>query len=314
MLKQKSLWYIASTIGRLKTIILNAVKKPKRSVQPCVSTNDKNISNTQRRSLVYETWKGPENAYRLLRLLKLPIGNISNCQLKTVAVSRFCLISSTSCERWCCASQKCSKERCPALAASLTDHEWGEWFLVQRSILEIENISFIWLDSPNCYWDDLRTEPKQFSIMVSGRYFFEVVSRDMYIRRRANRLSFIAIRFHALWWLPQNFKPSWPWVATIFNEIQTWILQQGIALGTVLRTICEWITAWGVHTLPWPAKSLNINLIKNLKGTLARMVYNRGRQFDNLSSLHLLSKHSPLCASSTYSTCMEAFLVACWLG
>ena len=47
------------------------------------------------------------------------------------------------------------------------------------------------------------------------------------------------------------------------------------------RSTMAWLEAMTWKTMPWPAKSPDLNPIENVWGVLARKVYANGRQFDN---------------------------------
>lgn len=47
----------------------------------------------------------------------------------------------------------------------------------------------------------------------------------------------------------------------------------------------NWLAANDVHTLDWPAKSPDLNIIENVWGLLARKVYAQGRQYQNVEDL-----------------------------
>ncbi|KAF0707313.1 hypothetical protein AaE_013670 [Aphanomyces astaci] len=51
------------------------------------------------------------------------------------------------------------------------------------------------------------------------------------------------------------------------------------------RSTMAWLESMPWSTMPWPAKSPDLNPIENVWGVLARKVYANGRQFDNKAQL-----------------------------
>ena len=55
-------------------------------------------------------------------------------------------------------------------------------------------------------------------------------------------------------------------VAETFGEQSTWVFQQDNAPIHTARLTCSWLNTHQVRTLPWPARSLDLNIIKKRLG------------------------------------------------
>lgn len=76
-----------------------------------------------------------------------------------------------------------------------------------------------------------------------------------------------------------------PFAAEVFGEQRTWVFQQDNAPIHTSSQSRYWLSEKSIRTLPWPARSLDLNIIEKVWGLLARRVYLRGRQFDSLDEL-----------------------------
>ena len=73
----------------------------------------------------------------------------------------------------------------------------------------------------------------------------------------------------------------------VFHEICgiNGIFQQDNAPIHTSTSTKNWLSANGIRTMKWPARSPDLNPIENIWGTLARKVYRNGRQFNSKSEL-----------------------------
>ncbi|CDF40241.1 unnamed protein product [Chondrus crispus] len=76
-----------------------------------------------------------------------------------------------------------------------------------------------------------------------------------------------------------------PLAAEVFGEGQNWSFQQDNAPIHTSHLTKQCLAERSITTLPWPAKSPDINIIENVWGVMARTVYARGKQFDNIEDL-----------------------------
>ena len=65
----------------------------------------------------------------------------------------------------------------------------------------------------------------------------------------------------------------------------TWVFQQDNAPIHTARLTRSWLTSKQIRTLPWPARSPDLNIIENVWEELVRHVYKRGRRFETLEEL-----------------------------
>lgn len=54
----------------------------------------------------------------------------------------------------------------------------------------------------------------------------------------------------------------------------------------------RWFKDKGVRLLPWPAKSLDLNIIQCMSGILAREVYKNGKPYESVKELEPAKLHS----------------------
>ena len=76
-----------------------------------------------------------------------------------------------------------------------------------------------------------------------------------------------------------------PFVADTFGAEHPWVFQHdGAAIHTAIATR-KWLTERQIRTLPWPAKSPDLNIIENVWGFMARTVYKRRKQYSTVDEL-----------------------------
>ena len=80
-----------------------------------------------------------------------------------------------------------------------------------------------------------------------------------------------------------SHKDFLPFAAEHLGE--EWKFQQNGASCYRSNYTRHWLSSKNVKLLDWPAKSLDLNIIENVWGLLARRVYAHGRQFDKLEDL-----------------------------
>ena len=76
-----------------------------------------------------------------------------------------------------------------------------------------------------------------------------------------------------------------PFASGVFGEGQKWSFQQGNAPIHTPNLTKQWLLERSITTLPWPAKSPDINIIENVWGIIARTVYVRGKHYENVEDL-----------------------------
>ena len=76
-----------------------------------------------------------------------------------------------------------------------------------------------------------------------------------------------------------------PVAADVFGEQQTFVFQQDNGAIHTARITREWLSTRSIRTLPWPARSPDLNIIENVRGLLARKVYANNKSFETVADL-----------------------------
>lgn len=71
------------------------------------------------------------------------------------------------------------------------------------------------------------------------------------------------------------------------HGLEEMIFQQDNAPIHTARVVQQWFRDVGITTLPWPAKSPDLNPIENLWGILTREVYKENKQYNNKNELRI---------------------------
>ncbi len=166
---------------------------------------------------------------------------------------------------------------------------WGEflvsWTTMWPTVLFSDEKKFN-LDGPDgCqyYWRDLRKEPQYFSKRVQGGGSVMVWAAFGYNGKTA--IAFLDGRQDAAAYqevLQECLLPNGRRIGG-----RDWIFKQDNAPIHTARTTKEWFRQHGVRVLDWPARSPDLNPIENLWGSLVRLVYAGGRQYDTVAELRL---------------------------
>lgn len=141
------------------------------------------------------------------------------------------------------------------------------------------------LDGPDgfaYYWHDLRTEEKIFSRRQSGGGSVMVWGAIGYLKKMP--LSFISTKMNAQQYqqLIAPYFPAYGFECAGLN----WKFQQDNAPIHVAKSTLADFEQRGMRLFDkWPAKSPDMNIIENLWSTLARKVYENGRQYNNKDEL-----------------------------
>ena len=142
------------------------------------------------------------------------------------------------------------------------------------------------LDGPDgmaYYWRDLRREPQRSSVrqnggkalMFWGAISFYGVGPLVVTSGRQTAASYCNT-------LEKNLPP---FIAETFGEQMTWVFQQDNAPIHTAQLTRSWLTSENIRTLPWPARSPDLNIIENVWVELIRHVYKCGRRFETLEEL-----------------------------
>ena len=73
--------------------------------------------------------------------------------------------------------------------------------------------------------------------------------------------------------------------AEVFGEQRTWAFQQDNAPIQTAKLTRQWLAERSIRSLPWPARSPDLNIIENVWGLMARKVYCGNRSFENFKEL-----------------------------
>ncbi|CDF40946.1 unnamed protein product [Chondrus crispus] len=133
------------------------------------------------------------------------------------------------------------------------------------------------------YWHDLRTKERifskrqngGFSVMVWGAISLYGVSPIVFMDGRQDSTKYVDVLRHGLL----------PFSSEVFGEGQGWVFQQDNAPIHTSNFTRTWLSGHSIRTLPWPPKSPDMNIIENVWGVMARVVYARGRHYQNVREL-----------------------------
>lgn len=145
------------------------------------------------------------------------------------------------------------------------------------------------LDGPDgfkYYWHDLRNEPKFFSTRVAGGGSVQVWAGVGY--QGKTELVFINGRNNSLRYEETIKTYLKPFARRIAHR--PWILQQDNCSFHVSEDMKTYFDRQNIRVLNWPARSPDLNIIENVWGEMARLVYGGGRQFSTVDELktHLI--------------------------
>lgn len=140
------------------------------------------------------------------------------------------------------------------------------------------------LDGPdglNCYWHDLRKEKLRFSKRQQGgggiMFWGGIGSAGKTPLVRVNGKMDSRLYQQCL---RENLLPN-----AVRIGGQNWIFQQDGASCHRSQSTKRWLTNHNVELLPWAPYSPDMNIVENLWGIMARMVYRDGKVYSSLQEL-----------------------------
>jgi transposase len=140
------------------------------------------------------------------------------------------------------------------------------------------------LDGPDgwqYYWHDLRKEPQSFSKRVQGGGSVMVWAAFGY--KGKSELAFMTGRKNAAAYQRVLEEYLLPCGQPIGGN--SWQFQQDNAPIHTAGTTKQWLLQHNIRALQWPSRSPDLNPIENVWGSLARRVYDSGRQYDSIDAL-----------------------------
>jgi transposase len=140
------------------------------------------------------------------------------------------------------------------------------------------------LDGPDgnqYYWHDLRHEPQHFSkrvqgggsVMVWAAFGLNGRTPIVFLRGPQTALCYQEV-------LRQHLLPHGRRIGG-----RLWMFQQDNASIHSANSTKDWLQKHKVRLLEWPSRSPDLNPIENLWGSLVRLVYSNGRQYNSVGEL-----------------------------
>jgi hypothetical protein len=164
---------------------------------------------------------------------------------------------------------------------------WAEerisWTTQWRTVIFSDEKKFN-LDGPDgCqyYWQDLRREPQYFSkrvqgggsLMIWAAFSYQGKTKLAIMRGRQDSAAYQQV-------LQEYLVPC-----TRILGLNRGLFQQDNAPIHSSASTTTWFTNKGIHLLPWPSRSPDLNPIENIWGYLVRRVYASGKQYQSVTEL-----------------------------
>ncbi|CDF32825.1 unnamed protein product [Chondrus crispus] len=256
---QWSIRRIAKHLGRSAKVVANYLKAPELYGTTKRSGRKPTLSAQAKRPLIREAHKGEMTSTELVKTLQLPV---KSSRVRAI-------LSSTPTLRYM------RMARAPMILPrhKIAPESWardtvtwtpGDWANVVWSDEKKFN-----LDGPDgfaFYWHYLRKDRKVFSkrqqggdlVMVWGAFSGKKKYDLVVLEGKQNALKYIqTLETNLLPFVDQELGPSWT------------VMQDGAAVHRANR-VYEWFEEEELHVMDWPAKSPDLNPIKNLLGDLGK--------------------------------------------